>query len=118
VYITDSRHVDGCAEPAAIDVAQPVASNGWHSRSRELDYWPRYDALTPQQRRNYLEWLAAGRTQTPPELGYTFLFIYGLERRTLCEQGDQAEIFDEVLRLRKLYADNGEEVSRSFDGYT
>ncbi|HZN69910.1 MAG TPA: TerB N-terminal domain-containing protein [Tepidisphaeraceae bacterium] len=116
-YFTDSR-LARCDEPAAIDLALPVGRATFHSAQRELDYWPQYAALTPAQRRNYLEWLAGGRREVPPELGYAFLFVYGLERRALLEGADPGEVFDEVLRLRMLYEASGLEASRSFDSYT
>jgi TerB N-terminal domain len=105
-------------EPASIDVRLPVSEHEHVSTVRELGYWPRYDGLTPGQRRSYLQWIAQGRASIPPELGYTFLFLYGLERRALVEQADQQEIFQEVIRLRKLYAATGVPRNHSFDSYT
>ena len=81
IYIFDSRCGSQNEEPASIDLALPVAPSGYRPSERELPYWPTYAGLSPGQRRNYLEWLAAGRRDIPCELGYTFLFIYGLERR-------------------------------------
>jgi uncharacterized tellurite resistance protein B-like protein len=117
VYLA-STATDGTEEPAAVDVRLPVAQIAYVPSSRELGYWPRYDGLTPGQRRIYLEWLASGRAVAPPELGYTFLFIYCLERRALVDQSDQKHIFDEIFRLRRLYANSGQSYSRSFDSYT
>lgn len=116
-YFVDSRKGNN-DEPAAIDVARPVSRTPSHSGSRELGYWPNYAGLTPEQRRVYIEWLARGRRQLPPELGYTFLFIYGLERRALLEGMDHALVFDELLRLRAMYDAQTSAVSRSFDSYT
>src|ERR1039458_2586270 len=45
------------------------------------------------QRRSYLQWLEQGRASIPTELGYAFLFIYGLERRALVDRADQPDIF-------------------------
>jgi tellurite resistance protein len=115
-YFTNSR-LGSCDEPAAIDVALPVAPLAYQPQGRELGYWPRYDQLTPGQRRIFLDWVGSGRTVPPPELGYTFLFIYGLERRALIEQTDRRLVFDEVFRLRYMYGDH-HSVSRSFDSYT
>ena len=117
VYVTDSRKGIRCEEPAAIDLALKIASQAYHPTERELGYWPRYDTLSAGQRRNYLAWLVSGRDHIAAELGYTFLFIYGLERRALMEQTDRRLVFDEVLRLRSLYFQH-ESVSRSFDLYT
>lgn len=106
-------------EPAAITPGGPVAASPYRaSGQRELDYWPRYNDLSAGQRRYYLDWLAAGRSTPPHELGYTFLFIYGLERRALLEQCDIPSVFDEVIRLKAMYASSSLPSSRSFDSYT
>lgn len=116
-YFLDQRNGSQIVEPAAIDVSLPIARQGYAPTSRELPYWPKYSALTPAQRRNYLEWLAGGRHAPPAELGYTFLFIYGLERRALEEHTDQKVVFDEVMRLREMYG-SIDQLRGSFDAYT
>src|SRR5258706_8289764 len=80
-YFFDSRCGLRNEEPAAIDVALPIAQHPYHPVEGELTYWPTYTGLTPGQRRNYLEWLAGGPRTGAPELGYKFLFFYGLGRR-------------------------------------
>lgn len=105
-------------EPAAIDLRLAVAGQASIPANPELGYWCRYDQLTSQQRKIYLDWLASSRRQVPFELGYAFLFIYGLERRALVEHADVLAIFQEVLRLRGLYAQAGSPINRSFDLYT
>ena len=46
------------------------------------------------------------------DIGYAFLFFYGLERRLLVEQQDLSPIVKEVVRLLETYTFSG-----SFDGY-
>ena len=116
-YFFDSRCRLLNEEPAAIDFGLPVAPAAASPTERELPYWPKYAELTPAQRRIYLEWMAGRRKSIPIELGYTFLFIYGLERRTLVEDVDHKLVFDELLRLRDLYA-GANLSSRSFGNYT
>ncbi len=108
----------GNPEPAAVDLRLPVAAAATPLSDQGLEYWPRYDQITPEQRRIYLNWLASSRRSIPPEVGYAFLFIYGLERRALIEKKDQAAIFDEVVRLRTMYATSDAPLNRSFDSYT
>jgi len=115
-YFVDSTTCAKWDEPAAIDVAQTF-SGGMVDPGR-LSYWPRYVDLGVQQRRYYLRWLADGRRVVPAELGYAFLFFYGLERRALIDQADDLLIFEEVMRLRRLYRDSGQAVSRSWDSYS
>ena len=46
------------------------------------------------------------------DIGYAFLYFYGLERRLLVEQQDLSPIVKEVVRLLETYTFSG-----SFDGY-
>lgn len=77
-----------------------------------LGYWPRYSGLTPNQRANYLHWLETGRGEDLDEIGYAFLYFYGLERRAILEGRDLQLCAAEVLRLLEHFGD-----SRSFLGY-
>src|SRR5205085_1217262 len=66
----------------------------------QLGYYSQYDFISPNQRAAYLEWLAADRRDEDPatrDLGYIFLFFYGLERRLLIDQGDGQEIVAEIV---------------------
>ena len=117
-YFVDGLSRAHSDEPAAIDFALDIARRPQIPGLGELPYWPRYDGLSPGQRRQYVEWLAAGRQTMPPELGYLFLFIYGLERRALSDEADQKIVFDETMRLRNVYASSGQTRSGSFNSYT
>lgn len=108
-------HVGGNSlDACVIDPALPVAAaaNG----AVGLPYWPSFRALRPDQRRAYLDWLASGRQTPDIDIGYAFLFFYGLERRLLLEAPDAQEVAAlavELQRLRDLYATNN-----SFNGYS
>jgi hypothetical protein len=78
----------------------------------EVGYWPSYSAMTPHQRGYYLRWLASGKRTLPADIGYGFVYFYGLERRALLDKEDIFEIIEEVKRLLELGSD-----SRSFRGY-
>ena len=117
VYVFDSRRGRG-SEPAAIDLALPVGNVNVTAAGRELPYWPSYNGLQPHQRRWYLQWLAGNRGSLPPELGYTFLFFYNLERRALIDREDIRLIASEVIRIRKLYSGAGQQPSGSWEGYS
>jgi hypothetical protein len=96
-----------------IDPELPVASSP--GNDGKLGYWPAYAGITPTARRNYLEWLSGGRRATSADLGYVFLFFYGLERRLLLDlppPGESALLCDEIRHLRRAYGDN-----RSLGGY-
>jgi uncharacterized tellurite resistance protein B-like protein len=77
-----------------------------------LPYWPQYSGLTPAQRGKYLSWLSRGRNDDLEEIGYAFIFFYGLERRALVEKLDYKIILMEVQRLRSRYP-----ASSSFNTY-
>jgi uncharacterized tellurite resistance protein B-like protein len=77
-----------------------------------LGYWPRYRDMTPIQRGNYLHWLATGKQGQLQDIGYAFVYFYGLERRVLIDGKDIDLIIPEVVRLLHCYPE-----SRSFNGY-
>jgi hypothetical protein len=74
-------------EPSLIDLRLPVSRTS-PSTSPPLGYWPSYARLTPEARRCYLEWLAMGRRNPSIDIGYVFIFFYGLERRLLVDMAD------------------------------
>ena len=73
---------------------------------------PTYATITPTQRANYLSWLANGRVRPLTDIGYAFLFLYGLERRVVIDRAEPGAILRECLQLLKTYT-----FSSSFDGY-
>jgi uncharacterized tellurite resistance protein B-like protein len=77
-----------------------------------LGYWPSYSNINPNQRANYLEWLAGGKRGRLTDIGYAFIYFYGLERRALLEKKDINLIIRLVLRLLGRYS-----FSESFNGY-
>lgn len=91
----------------ALEIGRPVAEP-----RGALGYYPRYAGLTPDQRANYLQWLSHGRSGPLDDVGYAFLFFYGLEHRLLIDREDLSPIVKEVVRLLQVYAFSG-----SFDGY-
>jgi tellurite resistance protein len=108
-------HNDACLINPTLPIA---AAEPWQG-GEEMDYWPRYDRLTPKGRGAYLKWLAAGRSDRKACMGYVFLFCYGLERRLFHDgmnrsvsEKERAAIVDEVRRLLAIYGEN-----RSFKGY-
>jgi len=64
-----------------------------------LGYWPRYENMTPGQRGNYLSWLASGKQGQLDDIGYAFVYFYGLERRVFIDGKDVDLIIPEVVRL-------------------
>ncbi|SEU40790.1 Uncharacterized conserved protein, tellurite resistance protein B (TerB) family [Myxococcus fulvus] len=106
------------SEPALINPKLEVASRP-NRGGQGLRYWPSYSDLSPSARAGYLAWLAGGRRQPGIDIGYVFLFFYGLERRVLHDLGTEPEalaearlIEGEVHGLLEVYSENS-----SFAGY-
>ncbi|MCB1085420.1 MAG: TerB N-terminal domain-containing protein [Verrucomicrobiae bacterium] len=92
-------------EPSAIDPSLPVARPARGEAAR-LGYYCNFDYLTPGQRGAYLEWLAQGRRDADPaerDLGYVFLFFYGLERRILLVRDPDSRLRQEIVELLEHY---------------
>lgn len=109
----------GGNDPCLIDPSKPVAKGGGYTE-RLMGYWPSYSEVSPEARRAYLNWLAGGRTDPNADIGYVFLFFYGLERRAIIDassdesaQADWSLIASELRRLLALYG----ETSGSFRRY-
>ena len=74
-----------------------------------MHYWPNYSTIDPQSRATYLDWLSGGRSDTRYNVGYVFLYFYGLERRVFVDKAgmqERADIIAEVHRLMEVYGDN------------
>lgn len=98
-------------EASCLDTKLPVGQP--HNPSTPLlPYWPRYSQITPDQRAKYLLWLSTGKDNDLEEIGYAFLYFYGLERRAVIDKKDFDRVVPEVRRLLKRYR-----ISGSFDTY-
>ncbi len=100
---------DGC-------VIDPNLPLGVAAAAEPLGYWPSYQNTSPNCRKRYLEWLGSGKQAADIDIGYVFLYFYGLERRLIAETPSATEVealSRELQRLRSLYSGNG-----SFNGYS
>tara|TARA_R110001606_G_scaffold284220_1_gene432588 strand:- start:10348 stop:12939 length:2592 start_codon:yes stop_codon:yes gene_type:complete len=94
---------------AYIDPALSVASLPADPQSDDLGYWPSYSDISARCRATYLDWLADGATSKNINVGYVFLYFYGLERRLFVdkpERHEQALIIAEAERLLALFGEN------------
>lgn len=87
-------------EPALIDPELPVAASDPDNAGEAMPYWPSYARLDPRCRLAYLNWLAGGRTDAGIDVGYVFLFFYGLERRLLHDGADGGVTPEEASAIR------------------
>jgi len=97
-------------EPALIDPDLPVDTTVKDYQVRHLSYFPSYGGASPQARAAYLHWLESGRQDPSADLGYVFLYFYGLERRALHDakvseaaKNELTEIESEIERLLAIY---------------
>jgi hypothetical protein len=84
-------------EPSAISTKLMIKQPRNPLFVESLSYFPRYDLLTPEQRWIYLDWLTD--IDKPVNIGYVFLYYYGLERHLFLGLYEQA--FRMIVRLRK-----------------
>lgn len=109
VYCGEPSHSTP-SHPALLNPALPVTRG--RGPIAELPYFPTYDRLPPTTRYAYLEWLSGGRLDSSVQIGFPFLFFYGLERRVLVElpadariRAELPAIGTEIRRLRALFAE-------------
>ena len=94
---------------AFIDPSLAVSRIGNDFEGAGMSYWPGYGSITATSRATYLDWLASGRADPRYNVGYMFLYFYGLERRFFIDKSgptEQQEILAEVRRLNDTYGDN------------
>lgn len=113
------RAPNGITDPCLISGHLNVARAGDY-RSRQMGYWPSYADASPHARRAYLNWLSEGRSHPDCDIGYVFLFFYGLERRVIVDSREDPSAREDwpaiVAELRRLLGIYGEK-SGSFKRY-
>lgn len=109
------RGTDACLINPSLD-ANSTRSDPNGTR---MFYWPSYSDIDPGCRATYLQWLANGRRDPDFDIGYVFLFFYGLERRILFDAQYSSEarseiphLINEVEELLEVYSGEG-----SFQSY-
>lgn len=120
IYVGEDRNNRyGSSEPSLINPKLKVARGIVDIAERLTSYWSSYDSISPEARRAYLQWLSSGRKAPHANIGYVFLFFYGLERRVFVDaKTDRAaaaetpSIIAEVERLLSIYSGN-----HSFNNY-
>lgn len=112
-------------EPSLVDEKRQALTTSFKSGSdlytdESLGYWPSYATLSKGCRGAYLDFLASDRSDPNVPIGYVFIYFYGFERRIIENKSNSSvsdqeflAIFDEVLRLNKVFNAN-----RSFRGYS
>lgn len=94
-------------DPSTIYINLPI-KEVQYDHVDKLSYWPHYIELSPEQRYVYLNWLR--NVDTPVDMGYVFLYYYGLERQLLI--GNFEKAFNQIIRLRNIHK------NKSFQKYS
>lgn len=109
---------DGSPDPCLISALPSVARHG-DFRERQTNYWPSYADISSSARRAYLNWLADERSHPDCDLGYVFLFFYGLERRVVLDsaidptvKAGWPAIAAELRRLLGIYGERSGSLRR------
>jgi len=89
-------------EPSTIYFILPLRVPSDFSLVKKIPYMPSYCGMNPEQRYVYLYWLRDISSEI--DIGYRFLFYYGLERRLLL--GDVKKSFNMIVRLRENTKNN------------
>jgi len=91
-----SISIDYQEEPSLIDITKPIDPSGGLLTGAGIGHFPSYAKLTPQQRYTYLNWLTDITKMI--NIGYVFLFYYGLERHLLFGNMEKAIKIISLLR--------------------
>ncbi|WP_290811324.1 TerB N-terminal domain-containing protein [Ferrovibrio sp.] len=93
--------VDNCLVDPTLTVAKTAVG-------AQMNYWPSYSTIGATARRGYLEWLASDRSDPNADIGYVFLYFYGIERRMFVDKAiaEAPTLIAEVRRLKALRTDN------------
>lgn len=89
-------------EPSLIFSTLPIRINPNSDPNSSIGYFPTYEMLNPDERWTYLEWLCD--IKRPIDIGYVFIFYYGLERHLI--YGEYKEAVDTILLLRQCHKNN------------
>lgn len=95
--LTLTLQISGSEDPSAISLKLPIGAP--LDLAHELGYFPSYTGMTPDERATYLYWLT--NIDKPIDIGYVFVFYYGLERLLYFDANKYEAAFNTILRLRK-----------------
>lgn len=103
--VTISFQIDSDFEPSEIITTLPVKQGD----ETTLGYYPSYYEMTPEQRFKYLTFLTD--ISIPVDIGYVFVFYYGLERNIYLNK-NLNESIDMIITLQKHHT------NKSFMSYS
>lgn len=106
-----------------IDPSLKVADTGDY-RMRTMGYWPQYSNISDEARHSYLKWLSSGKNDPEADIGFVFLYFYGLEKRyfdfipsAIPSEFDMSEIHDELKILKSVYGTKNKSFGKYLDAF-
>lgn len=123
IYVGTSLSASsGNTDPCLINPSLSVTAHGDYTTS-EIGYWLSYSEISSSARRAYINWLSGGRCDPKADVGYVFLFFYGLERRALIDaptnsaaSADLPLIAEELRRLIGIYGERSHSLRHYANG--
>lgn len=86
-------------EPSCISVNDVIGVP--ISPAPQLGYYPSFSGLSPNEKATYLHWLK--NISQPIDIGYVFIFYYGLERFMCLNPAKLEPAINMILRLRQYH---------------
>ena len=109
----------GSPEPSLVNEMLLIGTEDEYY-SRKLEHSPSYASASPDARAAYLNWLANGRRDRKSNIGYVYLYFYGLERRAFIDvhadpaaRAEIPAIIEEVEALSDIFTKSKAFVSRA-----
>lgn len=98
---TKSNYTDNLInEPSLIDLELDIEKTDNIDLNENIGYYPSYRNLSPKQRYTYLKWLED--ITLPINIGYVFIFYYGLERHLIYGQFEAAFMAIQTLMVHHI----------------
>lgn len=88
-------------EPSLIYTNLPISNSLKTDPMKKIGYFPSYKHLLPEERYVYLKWLENPFNNLNVDIGYVFIFYYGLERHLFLGESEKA--FELIYKLNKAY---------------
>lgn len=88
-------------EPSLIFSSLPIEKNRSIEQNSSIGYFPAYKNLSPEEKYIYFKWLENPYMDQDIDIGYIFLYYYGLERHLYVGKTEKA--IEAILKLLQYY---------------
>ena len=94
---------ENCLVRPSLKVA---ATSRW--TGEPMSYYPSYSTISPEFRLGYLQWLASERSDPNTNIGFVYLYFYGIEYYVFKKKigNKRIELITEAKRLLTIYTQN------------